>query len=1357
MSDTTDIRDSISVSGSSRLDDVMAEVVARRSAGEVLSDEAVIAGHPDLMPELGERLYDLRLIHQAEEQALAVATLSPLAAAVDAHVELRGSDSIPGYEIICEIHRGGQGVVYQAIQKATGRKVAIKVMREGPFAGARDKARFEREVRVLAALNHPNIVGIHDSGTSAGNFYFVMNLIAGETLDAWLDRGERPIEETLKLFAVICEAVNAAHLRGIIHRDLKPGNIRVDGDGQPHVLDFGLAKFPENGDAAQMTVTGQFIGSLPWASPEQAEGVPQRIDTRTDVYSLGVILYQMLTGRFPYEVVGNMRDVLDRILKSEPARPSTIRRQIDDEVETIVLKCLAKEQDRRYQSAGELARDIRRYLAGEPIEAKRDSTLYVLRKTLSRYRLAVAVAAGFVLLITASLFASLTLWRQAVRQRDGAIVQRNRADRQTTLAEHRERIGWRHAYAAGVASAYSSIRAGEFEQAEELLDWQRPIFGREDIRGFEWYYLWRSSRPNRLDLRGEHSGVVYATTVSPDGKWLGSGGDNGKVIVWDTTNWERSKAFKFGSSAVYELAFSPDGRRLFACTAVGQVRIVDIESGTDVRSWQAHDGPAFSCALSPDGRTLATCGDDKTVRLWDPATGSEKGVLTGHQKLVHSVRFSPDGGTLASASFDGTVALWSVPSGDRKVLETAAQNQVWAVAFSGDGTLLAAGGSDGIIYLWPTGDHHGRRLLRGHQDEILYLTFASNSHTLASGGRDRTVRLWDADTGQESRAFAQSALVRALAFTPDGTRLAVGMGSTQLSVLDVGRDHELATLRGHGSHLTSVDFSPDGTQLASASEDRTVMLWKVPGYQPERTMTEHGVRVNTVRFSPQGEWVASGDANATVLIWDRRTGRRHLKIDTHLGEVRACAFSPSGDMLATAGDSPKVILWSIASGERRLVLHAGEGSVYALAFSPDGRYLAAGGDDTHIRVWNAATGEQVHTLRGGWQEVRALDFSRDGRLLASGTDHMIYGMPPEVVLWDYAAGRKVLVLTGHSSGVRSLAFSPDGKTMATGSRDASVKLWDLVTGEERITLRGHSAEVYGVAFSPDGLRLAAAGVDRTLRVWEAATRDNGDRSARAAFGHYRLAGVLIGRGETAEAEQLLRQAVRLGRQCMDVKGVAFARFQSRLGAVLSTGGDPAKWSEAETLLNTALAVLEAGVPLYSRREALEALALLYGPTALNRPERHRATREEATVAGSDWFDLRFRSWTVVKHAGKSQAEYETAWEQARNAHRLLPDFEGFLLTLGMAQYRSGRYAEALTTLQRSHSIYPGDSIAVAFLAMTLHALGREAEAHAAFERAKALMPSAEKDEETQAIFKEAAALLGVPATYPAPPASRPGA
>jgi len=356
------------------------------------------------------------------------------------------SAEFPGYEITGEVHRGGQGVVYRGVHRATRREVAIKVLRAGVHASAYERFRFEREAQILAQLRHPNIVTVHDSGVVGEYAYLVMDYIAGQPLDEFVPQRRKSGEDTaaaLRLFATVCEAVHAAHLRGVIHRDLKPANIRVDEKGEPHVLDFGLAKLVQGEEAggssdAAMTQTGQFVGSLPWAAPEQAAGRPDQIDIRSDVYSLGVILYQTLTGCLPHPATGGIRQVLERIQHAEPPRPRTLCPSVNDELETIALKCLAKERERRYQSAGELARDIRNYLAGEAIEAKRDSIAYVLRKQFRRHRLPVAVAVGFVLVVTAGFLASAFFWQQAAQQRDDARTARDQQARLRALAEGNE-------------------------------------------------------------------------------------------------------------------------------------------------------------------------------------------------------------------------------------------------------------------------------------------------------------------------------------------------------------------------------------------------------------------------------------------------------------------------------------------------------------------------------------------------------------------------------------------------------------------------------------------------------------------------------------------------------------------------------------------------------------------------------------------------------------------------------------------------------------------------------------------------------------------------------------------------------
>ncbi len=372
------------------------------------------------------------------------------------------ADDVPGYEILGEIRRGGQGIVFRALQRSTKREVALKVLREGCHASETTRRRFQREIELAAGLRHPHIVTVFDSGTTRdGRLYFAMDYVRGRSLDRFVaDRG-LPWRDRLALFVQICRAVNFAHQRGVIHRDLKPSNVLVDEDGEPHVLDFGLARpAVANGEAA-MTATGQVAGTLPYMSPEQARGLPDAIDVRSDVYSLGVMLYELLAGEYPYPVEGDTIRVLRHIAETPPA----LIDRIGTDLGTIVFKALAKEREERYQTAGELAADLERHLAGEPIEARRGSGWYVLRKTLYRYRVASAVGAAFLLIIVAGLAVSLTFWRQAATERDAARAAR-------TVAEQQSREAKRQAELARAAEARARKRFGQVRDLAHVFIYQ---------------------------------------------------------------------------------------------------------------------------------------------------------------------------------------------------------------------------------------------------------------------------------------------------------------------------------------------------------------------------------------------------------------------------------------------------------------------------------------------------------------------------------------------------------------------------------------------------------------------------------------------------------------------------------------------------------------------------------------------------------------------------------------------------------------------------------------------------------------------------------------------------------------------
>ncbi|MHC4067723.1 MAG: protein kinase domain-containing protein, partial [Planctomycetota bacterium] len=514
----------------------------------------------------------------------------------DVHVPPRPhTESIEGYEILSEIRRGGQGVVYEAVQKATKRTVALKVLLAGPYASPRQRHRFEREIDLVASLQHSNIVTVYDSGaTRDGRHYFAMEYVHGVPLDAYVSDKNLTIDDTLRLFQIICDAVNYAHQRGVIHRDLKPSNIRIDANGQPHILDFGLAKAAgaDLTNGVPVTVAGEFMGTPAYASPEQTKGDPNLIDIRTDVYSLGVVLYEMLTGKYPYSVVGQMAEVFKNIAEAEPKKPSTIRCQINDEVETIILRALAKKKDHRYQSAENLARDVEHYLNGEPIDAKRDSGWYVLKKTLSKYKVAALAATGFVLLLIGSAGVSTTLWLRADEQRRLAEVARAAEAEQRAEAVRQRDAAELQTYIANLTAADAALRLNDGAEMHRRLD-AAP----ERYRNWEWRHLRARSDLSLATLRG-HSSWVWSASFSPDGTRIVTGSYDKTAKVWDAA------------------------------------------TDSELATLCGHSGPVTSASFSPDGTRIVTRSRDDTAKVWDAATGSELATLPGDRNGFTSASFS---------------------------------------------------------------------------------------------------------------------------------------------------------------------------------------------------------------------------------------------------------------------------------------------------------------------------------------------------------------------------------------------------------------------------------------------------------------------------------------------------------------------------------------------------------------------------------------------------------------------------------------------------------------------------------------------------------------------------------------------
>ncbi len=994
---------------------------------------------------------------------------------------------LSGYTVIGDspLGEGGMGVVWKAVQLSTKRTVALKVMSAAGLGSERARLRFEREVELTAKLDHPHIARVYDSGLERGICFYAMELIDGRTLNEHVKAERLSRRGIIELMKVICRAVQYAHQKGIIHRDLKPSNIVVDRQGEPHILDFGLAKALETDQ--QLSLEGQTAGTPAYMSPEQAGGRLDKLDTRSDVYTLGVIIFHLLTGQFPHDTRGSLVDVMSRIAKEEPRRLREVDAGTDRELDALVSKAMEIEPERRYDSAGALADDLERYLNHEPLNARPPTLTYILRKKLRRYRVQAATA-GAVLLL--AMGGAIWAYAKIAVERNVAVAatiekdkQRAEALRQSNIAQSKEALAQRNAEEARHRLFEMCIREGRkdiddcdaplallwFTQAldaagrdmrEETI--ARTYIGTTMRYGMQGQLLAAPLRQNYKVNRAvfNHDGSRVATIAIQEAR------------VWETAT---GRPISPVLDDVCMAAFSPDGKKMLVGGAHA-ARILDTTTWQSLTPPLPHGGMVVALAFSHDGSKVVTGSHDHTARIWNAGTGEPLTDPLKHGFVVFQAGFNRDGTLLVTA--DGSARIWDAQSG-RPIAAMGKGGQIVSAEFNADGTKVITAGNQLRLWESATGKAIGAPLMDGGN---LSMCLSPDGTKVAAGSVNRA-QVLDATTGVPiGPPLGRGGVIGPRAYSPDGSRLVIIGADESARIWDASTSRLLAGPLGHNGDMLSASFSPDGLRVITTGGDHAARIWNAAARLPRQRPWGIRFSVNTVHpvaFSADARTVIVCQENS-AMVWDAITSAPVAPVLRHGRLVDLVAIDPGGTRAATATFNNTAHLWNARTGQPIGPPLTHGGKVNALAFSPDATMLATASDDNTARLWDAATGQSRVVPLQHKERVTSVFFSRDaGRLLTTTPDG--YGV------WDTASGNRItFVKQDTDTSILSTAtFTPDEKRILL-VRDATATLWDLSTSRQIGAAMSHDSPINSATFSRDGAKIVTAG-DKTARIWDAAT------------------------------------------------------------------------------------------------------------------------------------------------------------------------------------------------------------------------------------------------------------------------------